>query len=449
MPFRPDPFLQQFEPLRRWQRNPYIGYSTAFVAVAGATLLRLAIAPMVEGVPFITFYPAIAIAAAVGGTRPGILALALSAGVTGLLLDAPEFGLVLDKINWFELALFLCVSALMIMPIILFNTAIERLAAQVENSRTILESQPAGIVAVDDRGRITLVNSAVERQLGYSREELLDRPVEVIVPPDLRQDHEVSRDAFLDNPVPRRMGAGRDLHALAKDGSLLPVEIGLNPVVQGDRSGALATIVDISERKNLEWRTQALANEVQHRSSNLLAIIQVLANRMLPAAESKSFTDLLSSLARTNRLFGTATTGSLRALIEAELAPFQAQCSISDCDLLVSAKAGQDIILIIHELATNAIKYGALSTAEGQISVTGTVEDGVFRLCWQERGGPPVQKPERKGLGETILRRLPEAYATEVTIDYAEDGLRYLLVAPADRLSNVTQIASAHLKQAG
>lgn len=443
MPFRPDPFLRRFEPLRRWQQRPLIGYSVAIGAVAGAALLRLAIVPFVDGVPFITFYPAIAIAAAVGGTRPGLLALLISAASANFLQHSPDVGFTLDQVSLFEAGLFILVSALMIAPIILLNKAIERLAFQVGNSLTILDSQPAGIIAVDDRGRITLVNSEVERQLGYSRDELLGRPIEMLVPSDVRAGHDMVRRSYLERPVPRRMGAGRDLHALAKDGSLLPVEIGLNPMTQGGRSGALATIVDISERKSLEWRTQVLANEVQHRSRNLLTVIQALAQRMLPKEESKRFTDVLAALARTQELFGTATTGSMHGIIDAELAPFRDQCEISDCEVLVGAKVGQDMTLIVHELVTNALKYGALSTPQGRVSVTCAAVNGTVRLSWQESGGPPVVPPRRQGSGKTLLQDLAQGFASEVSLDYAEQGFRYELVAPADRLANSDPVETA------
>jgi PAS domain S-box-containing protein len=446
MPFRPDPFLTRFEPLRRWRQRPLIGYSVAIGAVAAAALLRLGFWPVFLGVPLMTFYPAVAAATAVGGTRPGLVGLILSVVLANYMLHAPHLGFSLDSISLVQTALFVFVSALIVVQIMLLNEAIERLARQADNSTAILESQPTGILAVDDQGRITLVNSAVERQLGYSREELLNKPVELLVPRDLRAEHEQARDTFLQEPTPRRMGAGRDLHALAKDGSLLPVEIGLNPVSHGGRKGALATIVDISERKNLEWRTQMLANEVQHRSRNLLTIIQALAQRMLPKAESRNFTDVLAAIARTHELFGTATTGSLRAIIEGELAPLRDQCDIALCDLLVTAKVGQDMTLIVHELVTNSVKYGALSKPEGRVLVTAAVEDGHFHLLWEEIGGPAVAKPGRQGLGGIILRDLAEGFADEVSLDYAQQGFRYALSTRLDRLSNV---APLHPKASG
>jgi len=215
MPFRPDPFLRRFEPLRRSRRRPIIGYSVAIAAVAVAATLRLSLSPLLVGIPLFVFYPAVAAATAIGGTRPGLVGLVLSVAMANYMLHAPHLGFALDAVSLFQTSLFVLVSALIVVQIMLLNEAIERLARQADNSTEILESQPTGILAVDDKGRITLVNSAVERQLGYSREELIDQHVELLVPHDLRPEHEISRNTFLEHPVPRRMGAGRDLHAVA------------------------------------------------------------------------------------------------------------------------------------------------------------------------------------------------------------------------------------------
>jgi PAS domain S-box-containing protein len=391
-------------------------------------------------VPLLPFYPAIAVATAVGGTRPGVVAVLLSTIAANFLLRAPELGFVLDGITLFQMALFTLVCALIIAPIIMLNHAMDRLSFHAESSIAILEEQPVGIVAVDREGRITLLNGAVERQFGYSREELLHQPIEMLVPPDLQSDHALFRTAFMQQPSHRRMGGGRELHALAKDGTLVPVEISLSPATQAGRVGAVATIIDISERKNLEWRAQMLSREVQHRSRNLLTVVQALAQRMLPPDESRRLNEVLTALARTHELFGTAATGSLRAIVEGELLPFRDQCDISVCDLLVTAKAGQDVTLIIHELATNAVKYGALAVPAGRVAISGIMDEQGFRFSWQESGGPVVAPPRRRGLGTTILEDVAKGFGAEVSLNFDPGGFRYELVAPLESLSNIAPI---------
>ncbi|MGH7123313.1 MAG: PAS domain S-box protein, partial [Stellaceae bacterium] len=340
------------------------------------------------------------------------------------------------------IALFLLVGAMIVALISLLNQAIDRLWAQTENINLILESEPAGVIAVDGEGRISLVNAAVERQLGYDREELIGRSVDMLVPFEHRPSHPAFRENFMAEPVLRPMGAGRDLNALAKDGSLVPVEIGLNPIRRKGVVGTLATIVDISERKNLEARAHILAREVGHRANNLLTLVQALARRTLPPEASAPFIGLLGALARTQEIFGSNTTAQLRAIIEGELATFRDQLELSGCEIFLAAHAAQDFALIVHELTTNALKYGALSTTDGRITVSGRVdEDGSFVFHWRERGGPRVPPAIEPGFGHTILRDVPGRFATVLTLDFEPEGLRYELRVPLAKIGNLADLS--------
>ena len=120
--------------------------------------------------------------------------------------------------------------------------------------RAAVESSPAGVVMADGRGRIVLVNRQVERMFGYARGELIGQPVEILVPERLREVHAKDRRAFERDPRARAMGAGRELRGRRKDGTELPVEIGLNPVAAGGQTFVIASIVDISEREKLRRR---------------------------------------------------------------------------------------------------------------------------------------------------------------------------------------------------
>ncbi len=118
--------------------------------------------------------------------------------------------------------------------------------------RTVVESVPNGILSVDGEGRIVLVNGQIERQFGYRREELIGHPVERLLPRRFRRDHAGLREAYQEAPEARAMGRGRDLYGLRKDGSELPVEIGLSPIETISGRRVLASVVDITERKQAE-----------------------------------------------------------------------------------------------------------------------------------------------------------------------------------------------------
>lgn len=123
-----------------------------------------------------------------------------------------------------------------------------------ERTHLAVEAAPNAIVMVDATGRITLVNAQVESLFGYPRAELIGQMVEILVPERFRAAHPGQRDGFFADPRPRAMGAGRDLFGLSKDGREVPIEIGLNPLVTGEGTFVLASIIDISERKQAEAR---------------------------------------------------------------------------------------------------------------------------------------------------------------------------------------------------
>lgn len=132
----------------------------------------------------------------------------------------------------------------------LSHTAVQRLRAAVE-------SAPSGLVMVDGGGTMVLVNREIERLFGYQREELLGRQVELLIPERLRAEHPGHRAGFIREPRVRAMGAGRDLHGRRKDGTEVPVEIGLTPVVTEEGVFVLAAVVDISARRRAEERFRA------------------------------------------------------------------------------------------------------------------------------------------------------------------------------------------------
>ena len=148
--------------------------------------------------------------------------------------------------------------------------------------RLTVELSPSGMLAVDGRGAILLANAEVERLFGYDRTELVGRPVEMLLPIRLRATHPSHRAAFLAEPAARPMGAGRELLGLRKDGTEFPVEIGLNPVKGGDGLLVFASIVDITQRRQLEEQLRQsqkletigmIAGGIAHDFNNLLLSI--------------------------------------------------------------------------------------------------------------------------------------------------------------------------------
>jgi PAS domain S-box-containing protein len=132
-----------------------------------------------------------------------------------------------------------------------------RMQTETARFRAAVESAPSGMVMIDRTGKIVLVNREIERLFDYARDELLGEPIEMLVPERLRARHPMFRVDFLKNPQTRAMGAGRDLFGVRRDGTEVPVEIGLNPIETDEGQFVLASVVDISARKRAEARFRA------------------------------------------------------------------------------------------------------------------------------------------------------------------------------------------------
>jgi PAS domain S-box-containing protein len=178
---------------------------------------------------------------------------------------------------------------------------------------------------------------------------------------------------------------------------------------------------DYLQRRQAEDTERVLLHEMQHRSNNLLSVVQALANGSLPGRDTRPFTMRLHALARSNRRITRSTAGqmSVSDSVSIQVEPFASRVFMRGPDVLVSAQQIQNIGLVIHELVTNAAKYGALSKAGGTVRISWERQSDILKLTWKEQGGPRVTQPERTGFGTRLLTgTFPNA-----KIDYAPDGL--------------------------
>jgi len=203
---------------------------------------------------------------------------------------------------------------------------------------------------------------------------------------------------------------------------------------------------DITGRKAAEAHQRFLLQELSHRSKNLLSIVQAIADQTRRnCGDLNEFQDRfdgrLRGLAASNTLLarGDWRGSSLSALIELQLAPFidlpSAQIEIEGQNADLTAEAAQAIGLALHELATNAVKHGALSTPHGRVSISWQVDQAQgagLKLIWRERGGPSVAAPKRTGFGHVVIKRMIEqAVQGTVELNFDPEGLEWSLVAPA------------------
>jgi PAS domain S-box-containing protein len=440
MPFSPA-FKERYlvERVLKARQNPVIAYGTTVILVAVATLIRWAVGgSVIEGLPFITYYPAIVLSTLIGGFWPGILSVVLSAGTAGYLFLPPLSAWPLDQHGAVSLLLFAAIGGINVALVSLLNAAVDHVMAQEQNVRVLIESAPNGIVVVDELGIIKLVNASTETLFGYGRSELLGKKVEVLVPDRKVDEHQALRESFLQAPETRMMGVGRDLSGRRKDGSTFPVEIGLNLISRNGNSAVLATVIDITAHKRALESDKLIIRELQHRTQNLFAVFEVIAARSVDegktAAEIKyALNGRLRALARAYTMLADAAWegASLARILHRQLAGFGERVNIGGCDIVLAPSATQQFAMIVHELATNALKYGALSTPTGRISIEGKIDrldrGGTFSFAWKEVGGPPATPPTRKGFGSIILLDTAKQFAESVDLDYTPQGLSYKL----------------------
>nr|WP_301302079.1 HWE histidine kinase domain-containing protein [Methylorubrum extorquens] len=209
----------------------------------------------------------------------------------------------------------------------------------------------------------------------------------------------------------------------------------------------IGVVADVTDRHLSEERRSLLIRELHHRVKNTLATVQAIVGSTARTATSidsfhEAFVGRIKSLAHTHSVLTEATwqTASLRDLLASELMPYAESETETSPDLRIvldgpavdlPSEIAVPIGMAIHELTTNAAKYGALSTGRGRITITWSVDAGVLHLDWRESGGPRVTPPTRQGFGSRLLQRVLTAQVqAQITTDYAPEGFHLTLAAP-------------------
>jgi PAS domain S-box-containing protein len=300
----------------------------------------------------------------------------------------------------------------------------------------ILDSALDAIVAMDQEGRIIDFNPAAEKLFGRRREDVLGKTVaDTIVPERLRQSHWSGLRRFLHTGTSNVIGRHIELPALRADGTEFPAELAIvvTPLDEGERIFT-AYLRDITERKRAAETEKLLSGELEHRTNNLFAVVDAIADQTLRGERSlkearELFGARIRALARTHQQLTKASWAglTLQDIARRELDLFSARITIEGPDVLLNGHYAQSFSLALHELGTNAVKYGALSVPTGQVSIRWTTDDagsdGHLKFQWRESGGPPVTTPTRHGFGTLLLR----STFSGAEIEYPPEGFRCAL----------------------
>ena len=314
------------------------------------------------------------------------------------------------------------------------------LAESEARFRATFENAAVGISHFAPDGMMLRGNNAVSRIVGWPADELISKSFQEVTHPDdlvveLAQLEQL-RDGKIDS-------YSLDKRYRRKDGAFVWTHRTVSCVRKSNGSidYFVSVLEDISARKYAEEQVRLLMREANHRVKNLLGLVQAIARQTADASSEAfvgRFAERIQALAASQDLLdrNQRRGADLEALVRAQIAFFAdligSRIAVGGLNLHLNAGAAQAIALTLHELATNAGKYGALSTDVGRVDVSWQSEGDVFTMSWTESGGPPVQPPKRRGFGSTVIDSMAKlATDGEVQLDYAPSGLVWRLRCPA------------------
>jgi PAS domain S-box-containing protein len=308
----------------------------------------------------------------------------------------------------------------------------------------IVASSSDGIVSKTLDGTITSWNGAAEKLFGYTAAEMIGQSIRRLIPTELQGEE----DDLLARIAAAELVENYETVRMHKTGRVIDVSVTISPI--RDRfhniSGASKIVRDITERKRAEQKIQLLMGEVNHRSKNLLGVVQSIAKLTAPKGPDDflaRFTQRIQALAASQDLLvkGHWEAVDMATLVHSQLTHLDTliggRITLDGPPVWIAAKPSQLLAMMLNELATNAAKHGSLSNDLGQVTIAWQVDGqepsgSTFTLTWKERDGPPVEAPRRHGFGETVIGAMPRLeFEADVAIDYARTGLTWSLSCPA------------------
>lgn len=290
---------------------------------------------------------------------------------------------------------------------------------------TILDGIGDGFYALDRDWRIILFNRQAERHFGRPAGEMLGHKLWELFPG--------ARDTGLGRLFVNAMEARETVHSETE--SVLMGARWLSYRLFPLSDGMGVVFRDMTARKRAEEQRDLLIKELEHRVKNTLAIVQSIAAQTfrqggVDPAVQRAFEGRLIALSNVHGMLTQQSWDSaelhdvVRAALRAHGVADGQRLTVEGPAMRLSPQSAVAFSMAVHELATNAIKYGALSSDAGRVDVSWSVADGRFRWSWRERGGPKVAAPTHKGFGSRMIERaLALQLSGEVAIEYQPDGV--------------------------
>jgi PAS domain S-box-containing protein len=305
-----------------------------------------------------------------------------------------------------------------------------------EKLRDFIENASVSMHGVGPDGIIIWANRTEMEMLGFTPEEYIGHHIA-----EFHADQQVIED-ILRRLTNRETLVNYESSLRCKDGSIRHALINSNVYWEDDKFIHTRCFTrDITEHKQNEARITILAREAEHRAKNVLATVQAsvrLSQSDTPDGLRKAIDGRIQALANVHRLFAESrwSGAELHTMVEQELAAYcpdkEGRARINGPKLLLEPSKAQTIAVTLHELATNAAKYGALSVRDGRVEVEWSIaSDGQLVLRWRETGGPPIESPTRRGFGTRVMDGMIRQLNGEMRFDWHSDGLTCEIAFPA------------------
>jgi PAS domain S-box-containing protein len=313
--------------------------------------------------------------------------------------------------------------------------------------RAIVNTVADGIITIDEKGMIENLNPAAARMFGYSPQDVVGRNVTLLMPERYHQEHDTGLKNYLKTGQAKVIGIGTEMTGLHSNGTTFPIELAISEMAVAGRRMFVGAVRDITRRVRNAERQRVLMAELDHRVKNVLARVAMLAASTRKGSTSideyvRSLNGRIQSMAAAHGLLsqsGWQNVG-LGALVGKQLAPYASgsNVTIKGEDIILGAAEIQAVAMVLHELVTNAAKYGSLSVPDGRVCITWdrvNLDAGAKLLFeWRELGGPPVAAEIPSGYGSSLIRKLiPHELGGMVDLVLAPEGLICKIEIPLEQ----------------
>ncbi|WP_374575896.1 sensor histidine kinase [Phenylobacterium sp.] len=306
--------------------------------------------------------------------------------------------------------------------------------------RAIFDTAVDAIVVIDEMGVVRALNPSAQTLFGYDAAEVIGQNVNMLMAEPYRSAHDGYLDRYRRTGERRIIGVGRAVSGQRKDGSTFPLELSVAEWRENGERFFTGIMRDVTERTRTEERLRLMVNELNHRVKNTLATVQSVALQTLRNAVSldsarTALNERLLALAKAHDVLtreswdGADLADIVASAIEAHGAA--ARVKAEGPHVRLQPKPAVALAMALHELFTNAAKYGALRHDDGVIHLTWSAggAPGALRLVWQEHGGPAVAQPKRRGFGARLIDGLARDMAGAATLEFRPEGLRCVVTA--------------------